>query len=181
MGSAPVQGIRTNLSPDVLSQCAVCHDISYGYSTMPVHVEYCKTFGNFIVLAAKHHSSSTLGVAAGLFTSQLNTTSSDRVAAGPVNGAYWYYVPAKAIGFASTAEVYLNPVDTSTSSCESRLSWEFGWYAAGRVGCSSASLKDTNWRKMIYICNVSTVSALARSLCIVRALYICESTYSCCM
>ena len=126
--------------------------------TTSTHVEYCKTLGNFIVLAAKYYSSSTLSLAAGLYTSYLNATSSDTVAAGPLNGAYWHYVPSKAIGFTSTANIYLNPADTSSNNCTDSLSWEFaGWYAGGRVGCSSTNLKDTNWRKMIYICNVSVM------------------------
>jgi hypothetical protein len=123
---------------------------------MPVHVEYCKTFGNFIVFAAKSTSSSTLSLAAGLYTSDLNTTSSNTVGAGPVNGAYWHYNPSKAVGFSSTADVNLNPSDTVTTNCESRVSWEFGWYVGGRVGCSTG-VTETNWKKMIYICNVSAV------------------------
>jgi hypothetical protein len=156
MGSPPVLGIQRDLPVEALSECSVCHDISYGFSTMPIHVEYCKTFGNFIVLAAKYYSSSTLSLAAGLNTSDLYTTSSATVATGPINGAYWHYVSAKSIGFSSEPNIYLNPADTYSSSCENRLSWEFGGYAGGRVGCSSTNLKDRNWRKMMFICNVST-------------------------
>ncbi len=155
LSSPPVQGIKTDLSPDLLSQCAVCHDISYGYSTLPAHVDYCKTFGNFIVFAAKYYSTSTLSLVAGLYTRDLNITSSDTVGAGPVNGAYWHYVPSKAIGFSGTADILLSPLsDTVTTNCASRLSWQFGGYVGGRVGCSSTNLKDTSWRKMIYVCNV---------------------------
>jgi hypothetical protein len=126
---------------------------------MPAHVEYCKSFGNFIVLAAKYFSTTTLSLAAGLPTSSLNTNSSLTTAMGPINGAYWHYVADKGIGFTADVDINLNPYDTSTSNCAERLSWEFGGYAGGRVGCST-NLKDTNWRKMIYICNVLVSTSL---------------------
>ena len=175
MASPPVLGIQHDLPPGALSQCSVCHDISYGYSTMPAHVEYCKQFGNFLVLAAKHQNAGTLSLVAGLYASDLNTTSSDTVAVGPINGAYWHYVPSKGIGFTNTAEIYLNPADTLSSKCATRLSWEFGWYAGGRVGCGGTDLKDTSWRKMIYTCNV-TVSRCKRTYSEVTMARMCGGT-----
>ncbi len=161
LSTPPVQGILRSLSPEALKQCSVCHEVSYGFSTKPAHVEYCKTFGNFIVLAAKFHTSSTFGLAAGLYTKDLETTSSSKVAAGPFNGAYWHYYPAKSIGFTSSEDIDLFPIDYSSKNCENRLSWEFeANYAGGRVGCST-TVADPGWRKMMYICNVSASSSVS--------------------
>jgi hypothetical protein len=118
-----------------------------------------------MVFAAKYWSSSTLSLAAGLYTADLSTTASDTVGTGPINGAYWHYVPSKAVGFSGTADISLNPSDKLTTNCARRLSWEFGWYPGGRAGCGYTNLKDTSWRKMIYICNV-TVSAQNHTVCL---------------
>jgi hypothetical protein len=153
LSSPPVQGVQRDLPVSALSQCALCHEIAYGYSTSTSHVEDCKARGNFIVFGAKHYYSSTISLAAGLRSSDLQTTSSTTMAAGPFNGAYWYYDPSRSIGFASRQDISLSPVDTSNNYCSDRVGWQFGWYAPGRIGCNT-NVWDNSWRKVMYACNL---------------------------
>ena len=53
------------------------------------------------------------------------------------NGAYWYLVPGKSFGFASSSAVDLSPADASTTDGQLRLSWHLtgnhGGYRCGEL------------------------------------------------
>ncbi len=151
-----MQGIQLNVPP--LGQCSVCQDEPYSYATLSADIERCKSMGNFIAVAARNSGESTLHMVAGLYSSELTQTSSTSTAAGPKNGAYWYYFPGKSFGFASLPAVDLNTADTTASAssgCEYRLSWHLeNYYGGYRAGCTLNLNTDTTWRKIIYSCNV---------------------------
>jgi hypothetical protein len=151
----PVQGIRYNAP--LLSQCSVCVDVPYSHPTTSTEIESCKSQGNFIAVAARQGDASTLSVVAGTYSSELTQTSSSSTAAGPQNGAYWYYIPGQSFGFAGTSQILLNSADTMAiyEDCQDRLSWHLDGAGGWNAGCNTYLNSDTIWRKLIYSCNVN--------------------------
>jgi hypothetical protein len=138
----------------VLSQCQVCQDVPYTYSTKSEDIANCKAQGSFIAMAAKRQQDRRLTVVAGLYSVDLRETSSISNATGPINGAFWYYVPGKSIGFASSAGITLNPADTNNTGCDKRLSWHLDLGVGGwRAGCQTVIIESEEWRKIMYSCN----------------------------
>jgi hypothetical protein len=122
---------------------------------MREEIEHCRSLGPFIAVGARESDASMLYMLAGLLSSDLGHVMSgpDSSASGPLNGAYWYYIPGMSFGFASEGDIYLDPVDFSDTNCENRLSWYLDGQTGGyRAGCSMNLNDNTNWRKIIYSC-----------------------------
>ncbi|KAK3276414.1 hypothetical protein CYMTET_15510 [Cymbomonas tetramitiformis] len=72
------------------------------------------------------------------------------------NGAFWYNLRGRSVGFAPAAVVTLRPTDLRRgfSRCEARLSWRAallgGALPGGRAGCATWSGQDGEWRKVAY-------------------------------
>jgi hypothetical protein len=82
-----------------------------------------------------------------------DNTGSDNIGF-PHHGAYWYWRPHRAVGFASMQQIRLNHADMCDVAAEDRLSWHFqqsgngGW----RVGdVKGLDKKAGPWRKRIYV------------------------------
>jgi hypothetical protein len=148
----PVKGILNNVP--ALSQCQVCQDVPYDYTTKSEDIRNCKAKGNFIAIAAKQQQEDVLAVVAGLYSSDLQETSSLSKATGPINGAFWYYVPGLSFGFAASAQINLHIADKNDTECGKRLSWHLDIGVGGwRAGCQTDLTSDEGWRKIIYACN----------------------------
>lgn len=154
----PVVGIQYNVPLLSQPQCRVCIDMPYSDGPTPTDIENCKSQGSFIAFAAKDNSNpNRLSLVAGLFSADMNQTSSHSTAAGPFNGAYWYFFPGNSVGFAGAQDIALNSADTVGTMCETRPSWHLAGNGVGnggwRAGCATG-LNDNSWRKVIYSCDV---------------------------
>jgi hypothetical protein len=146
-----------------LSQCQVCQDVAYTYSTKSEDITNSKSRGNFIAIAAKRQQEDMLTVVAGLNTSDLEQTSSISNATGPINGAFWYYVPGKSFGFAGSAVINLKTADTKDTGCDKRLSWHLDLGVGGwRAGCQTGLIESDEWRKIMYACNTKVSCGFSR-------------------
>ncbi len=170
--SVPVQGILTNVPTLDPSQCQVCQDMPYTYATKSEDIEKCKAQGGFITIAAKKLGNKNLALVAGLYSSDLQVTSSIFSATGPTNGAFWYYVPGKSIGFSNSSGIYLESADKGggeNSTCDLRLSWHLDMGVGGwRAGCETGLNDDATWRKIIYSCDAQVRERKSSLLHIVK-------------
>jgi hypothetical protein len=131
-------------------------------------------------------SATSFDVLAFIPASYLVFSKSDREAYGPINGVYWYYYnkrvdniwydirdagtySVKVVGFASSSSICLNcagPVhnwgDTSVVDCDKRLSWNIGYEGGWRSGCTQDLNSDQTWRKLMYSCPGTLVTALTQ-------------------
>jgi hypothetical protein len=172
----PVHGIMKNLPK--LSQCQLCQDVPYSYPTKSLDVLNCKAKGGFIAIAAKKQKDELLAVVAGLYSLQLQETYSISRATGPINGAFWYYMPGKSFGFANSTSIFLDAADKgefrltndTDIGCAERLSWHLDAGVGGwRAGCQTGLNDDEGWfrwRKVMYSCNSQ-----------VRHVFTCRSTW----
>jgi hypothetical protein len=152
----PVTGILNNVP--ALTQCQVCQDVPYSYATKSEDILNCKAKGNFIAIAARKQGEDVLAVVAGLYSSDLQETSSLTNATGPINGAFWYFLRGIGFGFADTAEIGLDKAEARNNlmACDKSVSWHLDIGVGGwRAGCQTQTvlLSDEGWRKTIYSCN----------------------------
>ncbi|KAK3264961.1 hypothetical protein CYMTET_26330 [Cymbomonas tetramitiformis] len=114
--------------------------------------------GEHILLAARgsvDSKNALLLLAAGRRAEVLRETHSE-AAAAEHNGAFWYNVRGRSVGFAPSSVVSLQLMDVRHryTQCEGRLSWRALGLAlassGGRAGCSTWSAAAGEWRKVAY-------------------------------
>ncbi|KAK3271940.1 hypothetical protein CYMTET_19735 [Cymbomonas tetramitiformis] len=114
--------------------------------------------GEHILLAARgsvDSKSALLLLAAGRRAEVLRETHSEE-AAEEHNGAFWYNVRGRSVGFAPGSAVSLQLLDVRHryTQCEGRLSWRVVGLghasAGGRAGCATWSAAAGEWRKVAY-------------------------------
>jgi len=145
-------GIVHDFPVDRLSEWALVYDKPYNHATM---TSSFPTFGEWLFVCAALEGSATipLGAFAERSVVTQDNTGSDTVAFLH-HGAYWYWRPHRAVGFAPSSQIALNHADTLDEGSAERLSWHFqqagngGW----RVGDVKGLEKDPGrWRKRVYV------------------------------
>ncbi|KAK3279391.1 hypothetical protein CYMTET_12723, partial [Cymbomonas tetramitiformis] len=114
--------------------------------------------GEHILLAARgsvDSKNALLLLAAGRRAEVLRETHSEE-AAEEHNGAFWYNVRGRSVGFAPSSAVSLQLMDVRHryTQCEGRLSWRVVGLghasAGGRAGCATWNAAAGEWRKVAY-------------------------------
>jgi len=103
--------------------------------------------GNALLMGAKKKDSDALEVAAmGLVNDVTRWTESEEQAV-PHNGAFWYCVAGKSLGFADSATIRLNRADNLGGG--NRLSWHLGDCGGWRC-LKTASYDVTSLEKVLF-------------------------------
>eukprot|EP00873_Tetraselmis_striata_P001298 jgi/Tetstr1/421562/TSEL_012506.t1 len=157
----PVKLAPLGLAPGVLrrlplsalgDEWALAYDAPYSHATMVGDFPACGEW-LFVCAVLEGESTAALGAFGRRDEVARDHTGSDSVAA-PHHGAFWYWRPGRAVGFAPNGRIALNHADTCDEGAEERLSWHFhqsgngGWRVGGVKGLEKDPLK---WRKRVYV------------------------------
>jgi hypothetical protein len=136
-----------------------CYDQPYSHATMTEHFPLVGEW-LFVCAVLEGGDRAALGAFGQRTEVMMDHTGSDSLARAH-HGAYWYWRPHRAVGFASSAKISLNHADTCDEGAADRLSWHFhqsgngGW----RVGDVTGLDKDPKaWRKRVYVWPASALS-----------------------
>lgn len=115
--------------------------------------------GDFVLVGASHKGEYKLSLCAmGRRERILNRVAQDKVTFE--NGAYWYFRPGKAFGFAPNRDVELCAGDTVDEGGEKRLSWIMSGLSSGpgeggsRAGMEKHLEDSVEWVKLIFTLSV---------------------------
>lgn len=147
-------GVQTNVPESTLiaGGWTLCYDQNYAHPVTTAEVQGCGLRTHVLVGAKASAGAATLLLlAAGLSGNALRPTSSTSVAYLE-NGAYWYHMEGRSVGFAESSVIKLDHADAEAryASCAERLSWHLQGSGGFRAGCSLPLMDDLVHRKVMY-------------------------------
>jgi len=149
------QGVQHNVDIDSLSGWTLFFSEPYCHATtMDDFVPPDPRLqGGSLLVGARKAGSSVLSVAA---MGHFEVLTDHRKDASTTfhNGAYWYCLENKAVGFAPTEHISLSSADTYALSDRSRLSWHLTKSGGYRVGEVAELNNSKEWEKVILATHV---------------------------